>query len=186
MTGDDSVWGWLQTILYLLASAACYRRGAVGVVHPARAAKQAYGPSRSERAAWRFLALCCLVLGVNKQLDAQVWLLAEFKQWVHRSGLSIELVQVATVLAAAVALLAAGTVLFRLVRRASPGLRYSVIGLLSLVPFTVLRIARFGGLPSLRQVGGALDVVLELLPTVFVLGGTLLKDARGRPAVGRR
>jgi hypothetical protein len=170
--GDDGFFGWLQTVLYLVAAWACFRRSRL----LARTLSRTSGIF--EARIWLFVALACFALGVNKQLDVQIWLLEVTKALVRSAHLTRQLVRVVLLAAAGAAVLLAGALAVILVRRADRGLRCALGGLVLLGPFTVLRMARFSKLPDVLGREGSLDVMLELLPTILVLVGALLEPGR--------
>lgn len=167
--GDDSFFGWLQFGLYLLAAWACWRRSRRVSLPLARAQARGY----SEHRVWLFLASVCFALGLNKQLDLQTlaygWLKAVAGE-IHDYG-GKGLVRTVVFLGAGVFVLASGAYGLAVVRRASWSLRCATAGLVLLGPFALLRLARFSRVSV--ESGELLDVLLELLPTLCVLGGAL-------------
>ncbi len=178
VSGDDGFFGWLQTFLYFAASAACFWRARASEAQATLERGLPEPPRFSEARVWLVVALCCLLLGLNKQLDAQTWLLFELEDLARDAGVfrRAYLVRKATLVLAAPLVLLAGAYVIKLFRTPSPGLRRATVGLALLGPFIALRMARFSGLRGFRGGGGALDVGLELLPTLVVLRAALLSD----------
>jgi hypothetical protein len=165
--GDDGFFGWLQTGLYFVAAWACWRRSRR--VPSPRAPARARG--YSEHRVWLFLAGACSALGLNKQLDLQtlafLWL-REMAGEMHDYG-GKGLLRAAVLLGACGFVIVTGTYGIGLVRRASWSLRCAMAGLVLLGPFALLRLARFSRFSAVGS-DGIVDVALELLPTLFVIG----------------
>ena len=177
--GDPGFFGWLQTLLYFVAAWACFRRFRSLAV-------PAYGSSGaprfwSEARLWLFIAFICLLLGVNKQLDLQTWVIEEFKQLATNLGLvgQKQRLRQAVLLTACAFVFVTGSWALSLVRRASWGLRCAMLGVVLLGPFAALRLARFSGV--MGRGGRAFDVAFELLPTLLVLAGARLSAGRQPP-----
>jgi len=167
--GDDSFFGWLQTVLYLVAAWACWRRSRRVPLPLARA--QARGTP--EHRVWLFLAIACFALGLNKQLDLHALAFEWFRELageIHEYG-GKNLLRAVVLLGACGFVLVSGMYGIAAVRRGSWALRSAMAGLVLLGPFALLRLARFSRFSV--ESDEFFDVVLELLPTLCVLGAAL-------------
>lgn len=163
--GDPTVGGWVTVGLYFLAALLAAR-----VVHGRRVS----GPR--ERWFWAGLFFCLVLLGINKQLDAQS-ALTELGRIVFRQRGLYEArreVQQVFIEALAVAGVAGGLVLAWLVRGTPRATLLALAGALALVGFVVVRAAsmhRVDVLIGTRLLGMQLNWLLEMGSLLVIIAG---------------
>ena len=156
--GDPTVMGWLTVFAYFGVAVLCFRRSRKAIASPG---------ARGECLFWGGLTAILVILGFNKQLDFQTLLtltgrkIAIAQGW-YENRRPVQLIFVCLVALAAIA----GFAFFwRLVRAQSGELWISLLGLVLLVAFVVVRAASFhhaDTLISFRPLGIRMNWVLEL------------------------
>ncbi len=183
--GDPTAAGWVITGLY--AAAAC---GAFAAVWRARAAflqgdDRAWNPF----VFWLLTGAAMLFLGVNKQLDLQLFLLFEGKRMAVSQGWYPvrRIVQFAFVAAVGFGCVVGVAALRGMAGRAGWGAWMAVVGLAVLTGFIIVRATSpFHGLDDVLMRGWhglSAIVVLEALGVALVMLGALVacRRRRGRP-----
>jgi len=170
--GDITALGWLVFLSYFAAAALCYR-----------AASHCWRDRGTPRRLCRFwiaLAGLLLLLGVNKQLDFQVWLnvfgrkLAESEGWYANRWVA----QVAFFVGFAVAVVAAFLFLTRLAWGHLREVSGALCGMAALGAFVLIRAISFDVVDLRTYIGGIkLHEILELLG-VFLVGIAAVIDVR--------
>jgi len=199
--GDPNVVGWLTVVLYLVASALCWRQSR-------RLARDAAGPSarlsstlltfalaflgarrrldalparERLRTLWRGLALLLLLLGINKQLDLQTALTELARMWARSGGWYATRRPVQLAFIAFVALVGLAT--FRAVLLLAAGelrsLRAVLAGTVFIIVFVTIRAASFHHIDRLlgTDIGGfRMNWIVEVGGLSFIIAGA----SRGR------
>ncbi|HOU93379.1 MAG TPA: hypothetical protein PLU22_20140 [Polyangiaceae bacterium] len=167
--GDPTVGGWLTVGLYVLAAVLAAR-----VVH----ARRVDGPR--ERWFWVGLLVCLVLLGLNKQLDAQS-ALTELGRIVFRQRGLYEArreVQRIFIEALAVTAVAGGLGLAWLVRGTPRATQLALAGALALISFVVIRAAsmhRVDALIGTRWLGLRVNWLLEMGSLLVIAAGAALR-----------
>jgi hypothetical protein len=163
--GDPDALGWATTVAYLLAAALCART-ALAARHSPPDAREGERPGT-----WWILSAGLLVLGLNKQLDLQIFVrelgirliallgMDAQRRWFGRAFVLVMGLFLLRVLATAV----------RRVRGHTRGHRMLLAGLALLACFAVVRAGTY--VPGLKQVNMRFGKALHL---AFEFGGILL------------
>lgn len=174
--GDPTWIGWFTTLAYLVTAALCYRTLRL----------EARRADRRAAIVWFALALAMLALGINKQLDLQTLFtelgksVARAQGWYEERRV-VQAVFIGLVLAVS---LAASAVMLRLAGGALRTARLSLVGMVLLLGFIVIRAASFHHVDWLLQshrAGLRVNALLELAGIACVALG-----ARRAGAVSRR
>jgi hypothetical protein len=155
--GDPTVMGWVTVAAYFTVAVLC-----LGCAWKAK-----LGSSRTEFLFWSGLAVLLLLLGINKQLDLQTWLTLTGRRMARAQGWyeyrrPVQLLFVVMVALAAVGGFAA---IWRFVREHRRELWISLLGLVLLLAFVIVRAASFhhvDNLISFHFAGVRMNWVLEL------------------------
>lgn len=166
--GDPTFVGWFTVVVYLLAAFLC---------HQARKSAQRCVPAGAdtfEPSFWGSLALICLSLAVNKQLDLQSVLTAVGRDVAKENGWyeHRRVVQKGLVFSAGVIGITSIALLLPRLLTASRWTWLGLIGLAMLTTFVLIRAASFHHVNALitQSIGGpALNHVLEI-GALLVLG----------------
>jgi hypothetical protein len=135
--GDPTIAGWLTTAGYLSTSYLCWCVG--------RSVESCLRPMAALPRYWLGLSGLLLLLGINKQLDFQLWLthwgreLSLAEGWYRQRGV----LQITFVVVLAVVLLSAFVWLLWSVRHALPQTVFASTGTGLLVAFVLLRATSF-------------------------------------------
>lgn len=161
--GDDDLVGWVTVGAYLGASVLAV--GARRRTHPVRD----LDPDGARRLArfWAVVAVAMVVLGINKQLDLQTWLIeharrAAFDEGWYDQRRRVQAVFVVGIAAAGFAATAWGA---RQLRGVAHHVALALVGLGAIVSFVAVRAA------SLHQIDHLLSLGPIRLNTVLELGG---------------
>lgn len=209
--GDPTVVGWVTVVLYLAASALCWRQsrrvaGSAGGPQArlaptlvtfalaflgARRRLDALPAGERLRALWRGLAVLLLLLGINKQLDLQTALTEMARMWAKASGWYATRRPVQLAFIGAVAL--AGLATFRAVLLLAAGelrsLRAVLAGVVFIIVFVTIRAASFHHIDRLlgTDVGGfRLNWIVEVGGLLFVIAGAVRARPRSAEPPGQR
>ena len=147
--------GWIITVAYFVAAWLCFdsfRRGSQRV--------------------WLVMAVGMLLLGLNKQLDAQVLLREIGSYMAHQEGwFAYRRIVQAVVGSITIALSAvAAWRMFLIARRSAGAIRWAVAGSLVLLAFFAMHVASFGHL-GMPYLGDNFDEVMEFGGVMCVAGG---------------
>lgn len=172
--GDPTFMGWATVLAYFVTSICCI---AVLVRASSRDESIAFA-SNPRESAWLFLALLLCALGINKQLDLQS-LVTQTGRWVIRSLALYEYRRLLQISFIVVVVIVATSGLFYL-RRATRDrwdeFGLSLIGVVFLLGFIVVRAASFHGFDRLldvRVIGLRLNWILELGGIALIAAGAL-------------
>jgi hypothetical protein len=204
--GDPNVVGWVTVVLYLAASALCWRqsrqlaRSAAATSARTSSAFVTFalaflGARRrllalpvSERlqTLWRGLALVLLLLGINKQLDLQTALTELGRMSAHAGGWYARRRPVQVAFIGAVALVGLAT--FRAVLLLAAGelrsLRAVLAGTVFIIVFVTIRAASFHHIDRLlgSDIGGfRMNWVIEVGGLLFIIAGAYRGRASAEP-----
>jgi hypothetical protein len=173
--GDPTPAGWLTTLAYFAAAWSCW-----AAARRLRPEYRVTAGLRREWRLWRALSVLLASLGINKQLDLQS-ALTEMGRMLARSGdwyAQRRSVQLAFVVAVALAGLAAAGFALWAVRRTAAPVRLAVAGACMLLGFVVARAASFHHVDlvvSHELLGLRLGSLLEL-----AIAGLILAAAQWR------
>jgi hypothetical protein len=181
--GDPTVMGWVTVAAYFAAAILCWK-----------CASNAYGVRRLGLSSaqpilfWSALASVLVLLGINKQLDLQTWFTLFAKRLALEQGWYEDrrFVQVVFILAVGVVGLAGLGIAYWLTRKALPGGRLALLGILFLGCFVLIRAASFHHVDQLigfRLAGLKVNWILELggILIVAVAATRNLRGARTPP-----
>lgn len=162
-TGDPTWVGWSIFALYLVGGGLCLRAARRSAPHPI---ETLWG--------WRGIALWLFALGINKQLDLQLWLLSLARWAAHSLDFYAYrgAIHLAFASGAALAMIGALWVAWNLGTRATPALRIALLGASLLAIFALTRVISFGVVDLEVRVGPlALHEVLEAVGILAVACG---------------
>jgi hypothetical protein len=171
--GDPTFAGWLTVFSYFLAAVLAYR-----------VQRQLPPDSHAQhRLFWRIIAITCLLLGINKQLDLQSLLTAIGRYFAHRQGWydNRQRVQIAFILTAAttgLALLVWGVNYFYGCLRQNA---LAFAGILFLIVFILIRASSFHHMDHFigsRILGLKFNWLLELSGIYCIVLNALWLDNR--------
>lgn len=164
--GDPTVVGWVTVANYCLGAYACQR--AVQV-------------DESNKRMWAALAICLVLLAINKQLDLQALFVgigretAKLGGWFERRQVFQQNFVMA--LGAVVAVIVIG--LLYAGRKRSGSVRLALTGAIMLLLFVVMRAAlfnKFDSMPGAFIAGVPIDHLLENLAILLVAAGALMAE----------
>lgn len=181
--GDDDLVGWCTVVAYVLAAALAWRaRGRIRALGDA-ADDDGLDPGDARRLTrfWTVTAVAMVVLGVNKQLDLQTWLIEHARRAAFAEGWYDDRrrVQAVFVLAVAAAGLGATWWGVRQLRGVAHQVALALVGLGVIVSFVAVRAA------SLHQIDHLLSLGPVRLNTVLEFGGIGLVALAGLRVVRR-
>lgn len=162
--GDPTPLGLGVAVLYAVAAALC-----VGARHLVDVSE------RSERRAWLVIAVLCLALGINKQLDVQTFLIraaGDCLRAVHLQALK-RWVQLAVIAALCLGCLALAGLLVLWGRASNDGARVAAFGLAILFAYVLLRAGRFLRIFDDRVFGSLGEAAVEVVGLLIVVAGGL-------------
>jgi len=188
--GDPTLFGWSVIFIYFVATWLCYR------------ASHSTDNDDPLAAPWLGMAVLLFLLGVNKQLDSQLWLSA-VGRWLTRAlGWHHQRVWIQLSFAIAVSIVSLGCSLI-LVRRYWGHLRrirVAVLGMTLLLTFVLMRVITFYvvdlelviakiRIHDLLEVGGS--VLIGVAAAVFARASrnttdSLLVSVQGQQSIGHR
>jgi hypothetical protein len=173
--GDNDLLGWAITVAYFVAAALCFRaaRRIRRERAPGKPAEPVPpDPMRSRPKDWAIIGVGMVLLGLNKQLDLQIFVREIGTRFIHLLGLDAERRWFgrAFVLLMGLFLLRVLWVATRRVRLQTSRHRMLLIGLALLASFAVIRAGTY--VPVLRDIdvshGKLLHFTLELGGVVVV------------------
>ena len=163
--GDATVFGWITVAFYLLAVVSC--------IIKANTSKKFGG----NYLFWFYLALFLLILGINKQLDLQIWFTEALKDaaqnhdwYEHRRS-----VQVAFIVALGFGMLMTLIALRLFLANTWRNYKLVWVGIILLCTFVLIRAASFHHVDILintEVLGLRLNVLLEIGAIILIILGT--------------
>jgi len=170
--GDPTVMGWVTVFAYFGVAALCFRCAVKVKAYPRR---------RSEVLFWGGLTALLVLLGINKQLDFQTLLTLTARKVAIAQGWyeNRRPIQLMFILLVGLAAIGGFAFMWRLVREQSGELWLSLLGLILLLAFVIVRAASFHHVDTLinfRVSGIRMNWVLELGAIGIIALGTRSKQ----------
>jgi len=136
---DNTIGGWMVTAFYAILGCLCWFKVAMGRLTAAAAAENQTLPPFF----WLGLATGITLLGVNKQLDFQAWLIEVGWGAAVSAGVAehARLIEAAFAAVGSVAVLFLSGVLWKLARRATKQERMALAGTAAILGFVLVRMA---------------------------------------------
>lgn len=172
--GDPTPLGWLTVVAYFAAAVAAFRASARSNASARESLRgsTAYKDARIVAHFWAGVALCMLLLGVNKQLDLQTFFTETMRDLARTQGWYADRrrYQIAFIAAIAVSGGLGLSFLLYALRRVMRQVLAGAIGLLLITVFVLVRAASFHHVDMLLGFGTIrLNWVLELSGISVVL-----------------
>jgi hypothetical protein len=181
--GDPTVMGWVTVAAYFGAAILCWR-----CATNASSARRRGLASAQPILFWSALASVLVLLGINKQLDLQTWFTLFAKRLALEQGWyeNRRFAQGVFILVMCLVGLAGLGIAFWLTRRAFPGSRLALLGMLFLGCFVLIRAASFHHVDQLiafRLAGLKMNWILELgsILIVAVAATRSVRDSQTLP-----
>ena len=158
--GDPTFTGWTATLLYGVACWLC-------AIKRRKAGRSAH----YDRQVWAMLALLMAVLGINKQLDLQTWVINLARTLLYRLSLDEFRKPIGLFVLAAAALVLFGIVVVGIYyfRRIRSDARLALLGSGIVLIYAFLRAAQFTHIRRGLGIHDTWDIVVELLGLVIIV-----------------
>jgi hypothetical protein len=178
--GDPTFVGWLTVAAYAIASLLAARAFATARRAEARFSESEPNVARDQRSMkhlWLLITITMVLLGLNKQLDVQTWLIQTVRDRAYAHGWYNDRrrYQVDFILVISAAAVLVGIALSLRLRRVLRRVIVAIAGLGMLVVFVLIRASSFHYVDRALSMGGRFRVnaILELSGIGLIIGAAI-------------